>query len=248
MQCEDARELVSALIDGEVAGAQKRELSTHIASCPICTGLANDYRSIGKQLRARYERAPAYLTEKIQASLARERIAGRPLRSFDWRQAMRQAAVVLCSVGVSALLTWHLAQSSGEQAHSQRDIIAAHMRSLVQESPTQIASSDRHTVKPWFTGRIDFAPPVKDLAANDFALVGGRLDIVGERRVAAVVYKRRQHIINVFMWPASSSETSDLRTISSKGYNILSWTAGGTTYWAVSDLNAVEMGELQKLL
>jgi anti-sigma factor RsiW len=161
---------------------------------------------------------------------------------------MRQAAVVLCSVGVSALLTWHLAQSSGEQAHSQRDIIAAHMRSLVQESPTQIASSDRHTVKPWFTGRIDFAPPVKDLAANDFPLVGGRLDIVGERRVAAVVYKRRQHIINVFMWPASSSETSDLRTISSKGYNILSWTAGGTTYWAVSDLNAVEMGELQKLL
>jgi anti-sigma factor RsiW len=115
----------------------------------------------------------------------------------------------------------------------------------------QVASSDRHTVKPWFAGRLDFSPAVKDLAAEGFELTGGRLDIVGDRRIAALVYKRRQHIINVFMWPASAGlglESTGAMRASLRGYNVLTWTSDGLTYWAVSDLNAAELGELQKLL
>jgi len=246
MQCEDARELVGPLVDGELTGQQRRELESHVVSCPICTRLADDYRKIGKQLRAGYERAPADLADKIRSSLAREE----PTASYsarDWRQLVQRAAVLLLSIGVSAVLTWVLTQNLAERALVERDVVVAHIRSLIQEAPVQIASSDHHAVKPWFNGRIDFAPPVRDLAADGFPLAGGRLDVIGERRVAAVIYKRRQHVINVFMWPTAGSD-SPARTVASKGYNVLTWTVGGTTYWAVSDLNAAEMSELQKLL
>ena len=130
----------------------------------------------------------------------------------------------------------------------EREILTAHVRSLVQDRPIQIASSDGHTVKPWFNGRIDFAPTVRDLTFAGFPLLGARVEIVDGRRVAALVYKRRDHIINVFMWPTAEAEVPGARHTNIKGYNALRWNAAGTTYWAVSDLNAGEMGDLQKLL
>jgi anti-sigma factor RsiW len=246
MQCEQARDLVGPLIDGELAGAQKRELELHLASCPTCTELADDYRSIGEQLRAGYQRAPADLADKIRSALAREQPAASH-SARHWRHYLQRAAVLLLTVGATAFLTWVLAQNRAEQALVERDVVVAHIRSLIQEAPIQVASSDSHTVKPWFNGRVDFAPQVKDLAAEGFPLAGGRLDVIGDRRVAAVVYKRRQHLINVFMWPTTAIDSS-ARAVASKGYNVLTWTVGGTTYWAVSDLNAAEMTELQKLL
>jgi anti-sigma factor RsiW len=248
MRCEEAHDLVSAFIDGELAGERKRAIADHIRSCPTCGGLADDYQRIGKQLMGRYERAPVDLDEKIRASLARESLDGRSIQTRNWRSLMQQAAVLLIAVASSAAITWHLAQTSAEFALLERDVVGAHARSLLQDNPTQIASSDRHTVKPWFTGRVDFAPVVKDLAANGFPLAGGRLDLVGGRRVAAVVYKRRQHIINVFMWPTGETEMISPRLVAPKGYNVMNWNAGGISYWAVSDLNAVELAELQKLL
>ena len=246
MRCEDARDLVGPLVDGELTGQQKRELEIHVASCPTCTKLADDYRTIGRQLRAGYQRAPADLADTIRSTLARERPAASHSARAR-RQLVQRAAVLLLTVGATALLTWILAQNLAEQALIERDVVVAHIRSLIQEAPIQIASSDSHTVKPWFNGRVDFAPQVKDLAADGFPLAGGRLDVIGDRRVAAVIYKRRQHLINVFMWPTARMD-SPARAVASKGYNVLTWAAGGTTYWAVSDLNAAEMTELQKLL
>jgi anti-sigma factor RsiW len=246
MRCEDARDLVGPLVDGELADQQRRELEIHLASCPACTELADDYRSIGRQLRAGYQRAPAALADTIRSTLAREG----PTVSHsapNRRQVLQRAAVLLLAVGATAFLTWLLAQNHAEQALIERDVVVAHIRSLIQEAPIQVASSDSHTVKPWFNGRVDFAPQVKDLAADGFPLAGGRLDVIGDRRVAAVIYKRRQHLINVFMWPTAGID-SPARALASKGYNLLTWTAGGITYWAVSDLNAAEMTELQKLL
>jgi anti-sigma factor RsiW len=246
MRCEEARDLVGPFVDGELTGQQKHELEIHVASCPTCTELADDYRSIGRQLRAGYQRAPVDLADTIRTALARERPAASH-SARDRRQLLQRAAVLLLTVGATAFLTWVLAQNLAEQALVERDVVVAHVRSLIQEAPFQIASSDRHTVKPWFNGRVDFAPQVKDLAADGFPLAGGRLDVIGDRRVAAVIYKRRQHLINVFMWPTAGID-SPARAVVSKGYNVLTWTAGGTTYWAVSDLNAAEMTELQKLL
>ena len=127
-------------------------------------------------------------------------------------------------------------------------MLSAHVRSLLQDTPVQIASSDRHTVKPWFTGRVDFAPDVKDLAAEGFPLVGARLDYVDGRRVGALVYKRRLHTINVFMWPSASREDTAPRLVVRNGYNALTWSRNGITQWAISDLNAGELRELQSLL
>lgn len=246
MRCEDARELVGPLVDGELSGQQEREVEMHVASCATCSKLADDYRSIGRQLRAGYQRAPVDLADTIRSTLAREQpMASRA--AHDRRQFVQRAAALLLAVGATAFLTWVLAQNLADHALIERDVVVAHIRSLIQEAPIQIASSDSHTVKPWFNGRVDFAPQVKDLAADGFPLAGGRLDVIGDRRVAAVIYKRRQHFINVFMWPTAGVDSA-ARAMASKGYNLLTWTAHGTTYWAVSDLNAAEMAELQKLL
>jgi anti-sigma factor RsiW len=123
------------------------------------------------------------------------------------------------------------------------DVLAGHVRSLLVDHLTDVATSDQHTVKPWFNGKIDFAPPVVDLARDGFPLQGGRVDYIGGRVVAALVYKRQSHIINVFVWPAASGETTTtLRTSASRdGYNMTNWSAGGLTFWAVSDVNADDL-------
>ena len=145
-------------------------------------------------------------------------------------------------------MTYGVTTWSGAHTRLDGDIVSAHVRSLLQESPIQIASSDSHTVKPWFNGRIDFAPDFKDLAAEGFPLLGGRLDYIGERRVGAIVYRRRLHVVNVFMWPAPTAEAKPPRMETAKGYNLLSWSRNGVTYWAVSDLNSGELSQLQSLM
>jgi anti-sigma factor (TIGR02949 family) len=248
MQCSEAREHVSAYIDGEVARGDDHAIKAHVAACPACAELAGDYRRISRELASGYERAPADLEDKIRARLDAEDSAPAARWYADWRRWARQAAVVVVAAGLSALLTWQWTLSSAQNAGLEREVVAAHVRSLLQENTTQVASSDRHTVKPWFNGRLDFAPAVKDLAAEGYPLIGGRLDLIGDRRIAVVVYKRRHHVINVFMWPSAGAEAANPRLSAVKGYNALTWTAGGIAYWAVSDLNAPELGELQKLL
>jgi anti-sigma factor RsiW len=119
------------------------------------------------------------------------------------------------------------------------------MRALLQDNAVQIASLDTHTVKPWFAGRLEFSPVVKDLAAEGFQLVGGRLDYVGGRRVAALVYRRHLHQVSVFIWPAEGDAATPSRT-RLDGYNVVSWQRAGMTFWAVSDLNEGELRELQR--
>jgi anti-sigma factor RsiW len=248
MRCEEACELISALVDHELPGKGEFELLQHIELCPMCARRVGDYRRMGRHIAGGYQQAPEGLSEKIRASIARERLADCTTRTFNWHPMMRQAAVLLCAIGLSALTTWYVMRSSEGHASLQHDVLAAHIRWLVQDRPIQVASSDGHTVKPWFNGRVDFAPPVKDLTANGFPLIGGRVDFVDDRRVAAVVYQRRERVITVFMWPDTGSELHGAQLIAANGYNIVTWGALGTVYWAVSDLNAVEMSELQNLL
>jgi anti-sigma factor RsiW len=248
MQCSDAHESLSALLDGEDAGERQRAAAAHIAACPLCTERASDYRRIGEALRAvAYASPPADLADKVRARLAAE---VRPTRGgwrLDARRWMQQAAALVVAAGLSALVSWHLTRSAVHQRGLERDVLAAHVRSLLHESPIQVASSERHVVRPWFNGRVEFAPGVKDLAAQNFALAGGRVDWIDGKRVATLVYKRRLHIINVFLWPSDGRADEAPRATGFKGYNAISWTSGGMTHWAVSDLNAKELAELQAL-
>jgi anti-sigma factor RsiW len=131
---------------------------------------------------------------------------------------------------------------------SLEEVLAAHVRSLMADHLTDLASSDRHSVKPWLSNRLDFAPPVQDFAKEGFILVGGRLDYLGEKAVAAVVYRYRRHLINVFIWPATTPQDTSVELATQRGYSSARFDAGDMSYWVVSDLNGQDLGKLADLL
>jgi anti-sigma factor RsiW len=252
MQCDRSGETIGAYLDQELDPATRREVAAHLASCPACSTRAEDLQRTSRQVTALgRERAPAHLTTGVRQRLARASAGTRgPLRLlppidrlpvYGW---LGRAASVILLCALTAVATAVVVSRMDSAAMLEREVVTAHVRSLLQESPTQIASSESHTVKPWFAGRIEFAPSVKDLAAEGFPLAGARLDYVGERRVAAVVYRRRLHVVNVFVWPSADTADRAAHALSYRGYNIVAWTKAGIVYWAISDLN---MGELRLL-
>jgi len=154
----------------------------------------------------------------------------------------------MAACALTAVATWWLLSLAEPEARLQHDVLAAHMRALLQESPTQVASADTHWIKPWFSGRVDFSPSVTDLSAEGFLLLGARLDYVGDRRVGVLVYRRRQHSIDVFVWPNPGGNHRAARVVVRKGYTLVTWTRQGLTYWAISDLDPGELNTLQRLL
>jgi anti-sigma factor RsiW len=255
MQCDRLGETIGAYLDQELDPATRGEVAAHLASCQACAALAEEIQCTSRQVAALgRERAPGRLMADV-----RERLAGAsaaplvPLRlppaihHLPLRRWLgRVAALIVC--GLIAAAAVHMMSRMDSTALLERDVLAAHVRSLLQDSPTQVASSEAHTVKPWFAGRLEFAPSVKDLAAEGFPLAGARLDYIGERRVAALVYRRRLHVVNVFVWPAADAADSTPRALTLRGYNLLTWSRGGIAYWAISDLNMAELQRLQALL
>jgi anti-sigma factor RsiW len=258
MRCDHARERISALLDGELPARQRQDVTEHAESCPACTRYRDELKDLNARLSVARVRAPQGLAQRLQARLAVERaqpgeVAAPHTATWSlavmtggWAPALRQAAVVLAACVVSVAATWWYMQAINTRQDITRDVLAAHVRSLLQDNVVQVASNSTHTVKPWFAGRLEFTPVVKDLSAEGYQLVGGRLDYVGGRRVAALVYKKRLHQINVFIWPSSNEVALKLDT--TEGYNIASWSRSGMAFWAISDLNAGELRELPSLL
>lgn len=258
MRCERARELLGAYIDNELHG-DERAIAAHLAECRSCAALADDFRRIGGFLaQAGREPVPNALSERIRRNISQvpeivsEAGAERAGSAASWpslrSSLFRHAAIVVAASMLSALVTWWAVSSANQVAQLEHDVLSAHVRSLLLESPVQVAASDTHVVKPWFAGRVDFAPEVKDLTSEGFPLVGGRVDYVAGRRVGALVYRRRLHTINVFMWPGGSREDATPRLATRNGYNLLTWSRKGLEIWAISDLNAGDLRELQALL
>ena len=203
-----------------------------------------------KTFATRYE-APAYLRERVTTALRaaepRQPVAARRPSRPPWWQWASMGAVFASGAVAAWTLTWLLAVQ-GEITHLSDDVVADHVRSLMVAHLTDVASSDQHTVKPWFSGKLDYTPPVRDLSREEFPLVGGRLDYLDGRSVAALVYLRRLHTINLFVWPCDETMTPGIRRQTRRGFNIVNWCEGGMQFWAVSDLNAAELQTFTQLL
>ncbi len=213
MNCETGRILMESNDPG---------LADHVMSCPSCL--------IGT--RACYYEAPPGLEDRIRQRLRRETTA--PLYSH-W---LAIAASVLLVVSLTANVALVRSRVTPQQSVSS-DVVSAHLRSLVGTHLLDVPSSDQHTVKPWFNGKLDFSPPVKFL--DGFPLLGGRIEYFDGRPAAALIYGRNKHVINVFTWPAEPAKGET--AISRNGFNMLNWSANGMTFWAVSDLNQTELRE-----
>lgn len=237
MKCEDLRILLHGYVDGELDLVRHLEVEQHLADCPNCAGACNHLQALQSALRGGSAEfaPPAGLGRRIERALLDLDESRSPRRGRVWL-AFAAAALVLFGIwGLSRL--W-----AAENDRLAREVVAGHVRSLMIEGHLyDVKSSDQHTVKPWFHGKIDFAPVVYDFAEEGFALAGGRLDYLNDRTVAALIYHRRKHTINLFVWPAPrmADETPHGRT--RQGYNLLHWSRGGLAYWAVSDLNAAEL-------
>lgn len=260
MQCDEAHDLLGAYRDKELSPEERRAVARHLEGCRTCsTALADDERIARSLRQLGRSPAPPHLAARIIAgiersgstSLASIGSQSKPrTRARDLGSMARYVASLAAACVLSMLATWWLVTGSRQDADIERDVASAHIRSLIQDAQIQVASSDQHTVRPWFAGRADFSPDVKDLSPAGFSLIGGRLDYVADRRVVATVYTRRQHVISVFMWPSSTAVKAIMapHLTMRNGYNVLGWSRDGTAYWAVSDLNAEELRVMQRLL
>ena len=238
MTCDEARILLHALIDGELDAGHAREVEDHIAGCAACAAELAAYRTMSKAIAGadlRYTAPPA-LRRRIEASLPQSQAPSRRavLRGF----AIGSAVSAIAASGLVAIVL-----RSDDEARIESEIVSAHLRSLQAGHLTDVISTDQHTVKPWFNGKLDVAPPVVDLTAQGFTLIGGRLDYVDARAIGAIVYRRRAHVINLFVAQTASAEPHTARIETIQGFNIRRWSERGLNYWAVSDLAADELAE-----
>jgi anti-sigma factor RsiW len=245
MSCLQA-EWLHGYFDGELDAARAAEFEAHLASCAGCTA------ALARQQVLRDAIGGAALYARATPSL-RARVKG----ALPTRSAASRAGLLLWPGAAAAVLAialfglWQL-RPGGSEAAAERPIVAAildaHVRSLQPAHLTDVPSSDQHTVKPWFDGKLDFSPPVTDLASDGFPLAGGRLDVIGGRSVAALVYGRRKHVVNLFVWPSEGREATSARSGTAHGYRWTHWTRGGMSFWAVSDTAAADLEEFARLL
>lgn len=272
--CADKQLLLHGLLDGELDAANTLSCEAHLAACPDCANEFARLKALRARLRApgvAYQ-APGALRQRVLAGLNASgaafestqnnvpvaelsgpvlppsrtvsaapqsvRLRGGGAASWRWR-AFWTAGGSIVAVCLAFVVVFHLSQSAVTD-----EVIASHVRSLLASHLVDVETSDRHVVKPWFAGKVDFSPVVLELADHGFPLVGGRLDYIHGRVVAALVYRRRQHIINVFVWPAGGAVSAPASS-HRDGYNVTAWTQAGMEFRAVSDVDAADLGLLR---
>ncbi|MDB6114689.1 MAG: hypothetical protein JWQ62_1634 [Lacunisphaera sp.] len=246
MDCNESRRLIEADTDDELDLVRHLELAAHLSTCADCAGRVEAARARRAALRGRLPRftAPPQLAGRIRAALQAE---GMPAPAAATRR--RPSFGLIWSVsGLAASLAFALLVGfAWGHARARSNLlfdeaVTDHVRSLQAGHLTDVASTDQHTVKPWFAGKLDFAPPVVDLVAAGFPLAGGRLEQIGSRPAAALVFRRRQHAINLFIWPANP-DTLPIRQSARNGYHAESWAQGGLNFLAISEIPAAELSQ-----
>ena len=259
MICQETQRLLDAYVDNELDLRGALELEEHLAHCPGCSADEKGLRELQASARASLTRYP--MPPELEARLrylvragepppppasAQARVPAREARpvprAWKWA-ALAPAAAAAALLIVAGPRLW----PQPSEASVADAVVAAHVRSLLANHLTDVASSDQHTVKPWFQGKLDYSVSVTDWAAEGFPLVGGRLDYVEDTAAASLVYKRAQHVVNLFVWPSKRGGDEPLQRLSRRGYNAYCWAKNGMHYWAVSDLNEAELQKFVEL-
>ena len=268
MTCDEAIKLMDGYLDGELDPITSQTIEQHLRECGRCD---QAYKTQGSLIRAignatPYFKAPAELRERIQSSLRKE-TTGQPVRNgvrgaqvLSYKREREPRSILseapwnrlglAAALFFAAIIIFNVVprlQRPGADQFLETQLIASHVRSLMANHLTDVASSDQHTVKPWLDAKLDFAPPVVDLSSEGFPLVGGRLDYLDNRPVAALIYQRRKHFINFFVWPAGADAARSTKAMTREGYQLLHWKDSDFNYWAVSDVNEKELQEFKQL-
>ena len=247
MNCQECYDYIDAYIDNELDIAAVILVKQHLRDCLGCQQLLESRKAVGTLLgnpQVRFE-VPDSLFGKIQSVLpaARSDVKQQSGRRFlvPWFSVrLALAAAIAVMLGLAFLNQGGMFDRSRGSALAQ-DVITSHVRSLLATHLLDVPSTDQHTVKPWFDGKLKFSPPVNDFADQGFRLIGGRLDYINGREVAALVYQRRLHIINLFIWPSEFNRHTGLENFTKDGYNVSHWVRDGFEFWAVSDVNAEDL-------
>ena len=239
MNCQDVDRLLDPWMDDELDGVEMTTIAQHVEGCARCSDVVERRRALRDAVRSglEWKEAPDILRASITRSAKRP-----PL----WRRPVTALASTAALLAITAIGSWQIGNRSARANALNDEVMTSHVRSLMGTHLTDVVSTDQHTVKPWFNGRIDYSPPVSDFVGKGYPLQGGRLDYVDGRSVAVLVYGRRKHEINLYLWPASGS-SAPVKT-SSRGYNMVRWTESGYSCWAVSDLGKAELNDFAELV
>ena len=240
MTCAETEILLHALLDGELDAGHARDVETHLEGCPRCAAQFRAHREMQQAMSAAQLRytAPMSLRRRIEMTLP-----SAPRRASSRRSVLKGFVMgTALSTALAASLIIAVIRTDQDQ-RVLGDVMSAHVRSLQGNHLTDVQTSDQHTVKPWFNGKVDIAPPVVDLTAKGFTLLGGRLDYIDGQAIASIVYRRRTHVINLFVTQGAPSESHEARLQTMQGFNIRRWTAQGLEFFAISDINGEELQE-----
>ena len=236
MNCDDARRLIAAYSDGELDLLRNVDMEEHLRSCDSCALARENLQALKQAAQSAYFPTPDGLRESVLATVR----ASDPIpQSAMVRRASRSWITTGLAMAAGVILGFFVAQNLYRHTREQTllaQLTDSHVRSLVGTHLTDVISSDQHTVRPWFEGKLDFAPPVEDLSGQGFPLVGGRVEYIDGRAVAALVYERRKHFINLFVWPSEPGNQEVKGEKPQRGYNIVRWRAAGMNYSAISEV------------
>jgi len=246
LNCKEVGLLLHAYIDEELDLTQSLQFEGHIKTCGNCSKVLEGFHVLKLKLENEtlYYKTPEDFENRLMASLHKKGHSTRGFQNFSQWKAVAATAAIFVMIFLA--LMPRIYKTSQKNILTQ-DVLSSHVRSLMGAHMMDVVSTDQHTVKPWFNGKLDFSPPVTDYKDQGFSLAGGRLDYLGGRAVAALIYERRKHKINVYVWP-SNGKSEAAGNSTEQGYNIFHWTKSEMNYWVVSDLNRSELQEFNKLL
>jgi anti-sigma factor RsiW len=248
MDCTHAQSLLDIYLDRELDAVRSLEIEEHLRGCARCAESQGERAALRRNLKnsSLYFTAPRDLQSQIHRSVRQAAKAEAPARWFStgWYKI---AAPLAAAALVALIVVPRFLGSSPDELLTQ-EVVAGHIRSMMADHLADVPSTDEHTVKPWFNGKLDFSPPVTDLASAGFPLIGGRLDYLNNRPVAALIYRHDKHVINVFVWPAEQTAASSTPIKTQQGYHMVRWSHAGMNFWAISDLESTQLAQFADLL